>query len=437
MQRFERYSGYKDSGVDWIGEIPAGWEVKRLGFIANCFPSNIDKHSKKNEKTVRLCNYTDVYKNDFITDDQELMLATASVEQIEKFSLMVGDVIITKDSETANDIAVPAYVKETLTNVVCGYHLAMIRPYTGLYGKYLFRAFQSKIFNAQFAICSNGITRVGLGNHDLKHGLFLTPPLQEQTAIANFLDEKTTKIDTAIAQKEQMISLLKERKQILIQKAVTKGVNPDAKMKDSGVEWIGEIPKHWEMKRGKFLFTEVDERSVDGQEELLSVSHMTGVTPRSEKKVSMFMAEDYTGSKTCIAGDLIYNIMWAWMGALGVANQAGIVSPSYGVYRRKDNHTLNTKFIELLLKSTQYVAYYNKVSTGLHSSRLRFYSHMFFNMEIVFPSLAEQEDIIQHIETETAKIENSIILQQQQITKLKEYKSILIDHAVTGKIKVA
>ena len=190
MTQLEKYPRYKDSGVEWLGEIPVGWRVKRLGYLANCLPSNIDKHSKHNEKTVRLCNYTDVYKNDFITDDMDLMIATASDEQIERYALRAGDIIITKDSETANDIAVPAYIKETLTNVVCGYHLAMIRPYSGLCGKYLFRSFQSKIFNAQFETCSNGITRVGLGSNDLTHGLFLSPPSPNKTPSPPFLTRR-------------------------------------------------------------------------------------------------------------------------------------------------------------------------------------------------------------------------------------------------------
>ncbi len=154
------------------------------------------------------------------------------------------------------------------------------------------------------------------------------PSIEEQTAIANFLDCKTAKIDQAVAIKEKQIQLLKKRKQILIQTAVTKGLDPDVSMCDLGVEWIGEIPRHWHVKRAKYLFKEVDERSTTGKEELLSVSHMTGVTPRSEKNVTMFLAEDYTGSKTCQKNDLVFNIMWAWMGALGVTDKPGIVSSS-------------------------------------------------------------------------------------------------------------
>jgi type I restriction enzyme S subunit len=263
----------------------------------------------------------------------------------------------------------------------------------------------------------------------------LLPPVPEQTAIAFFLDRKTAQIDQAVAIKEQQINLLKERKQILIQNAVTRGLDPNVTMRDSGVEWIGEIPAHWEIKRCKYLFKEIDERSVSGDEELLSVSHMTGVTPRSEKNVTMFMAEDYTGSKTCQKGDLVFNIMWAWMGALGVSDRTGIVSSSYGVFRQLKN-MFNPNYLEFLLKTTGYIEHYNKVSTGLHSSRLRFYSHMFFNMELGFPSKDEQDEIVAHIETQSAKINQAIAIQQQQIDKLKEYKATLINSAVTGKIKV-
>jgi type I restriction enzyme, S subunit len=261
------------------------------------------------------------------------------------------------------------------------------------------------------------------------------PPKPVQIAIASFLDTKTAQIDQVISQKEQLIGLLKERRQIVINEAVTKGINPNVHLKDSGVEWIGEIPEHWEIRRAKYLFKEIDERSKTGKEELLSVSHITGVTPRSEKNVSMFMSEDYTGSKTCKKDDLVMNIMWAWMGALGVSAHEGIVSSSYAVYRQT-NKELNSKYIECLLKNPKYIEHYNRVSTGLHSSRLRFYSHMFMSMNIGFPSIDEQFQIVTYIEEQSAKINHAIELQQNYIAKLKEYKATLIDSIVTGKVKV-
>ncbi len=166
----------KPSSIEWLGDIPAHWEVRKLKYVAECFPSNIDKHKRDGEKEVRLCNYTDVYKNDFITNDMNLMVATATDEQIEKFSLKVGDVIMTKDSETANDIAVPACVIEDLENVVCGYHLSVLRPFSKLVGEYLFRVLQCKPINIQFELCSNGVTRVGLGVYRYEKSTNSYPP---------------------------------------------------------------------------------------------------------------------------------------------------------------------------------------------------------------------------------------------------------------------
>ena len=265
--------------------------------------------------------------------------------------------------------------------------------------------------------------------------IYLFLPKKNKLPITNFLDKKTTQIDEAIAIKQKQIELLKERKQIIIQKAVTQGLDPNVPMRDSGGDWIGEIPEHWNIKRAKYLFNEIDERSTTGNEELLSVSHITGVTPRSEKNVTM-IAEDYTGSKTCQKNDLIMNIMWAWVGALGVSDRSGIVSSAYSIYRQTPIDILNPVYLECLLKTTGYIEHYNKISTGLHSSRLRFYSRMFFDMEMAYPDRVEQDWIVKHIEEQSNKIDEAMYLQQAQIKNLKEYKTTLINSAVTGKIKV-
>ena len=201
--------------------------------------------------------------------------------------------------------------------------------------------------------------------------------------------------------------------------------------KDSGIEWLGNIPSHWNVQRAKFLFAEVDERSETGKEELLSVSHLTGVTPRSEKNVNMFMAEDYTGYKICREGDLVINIMWAWMGALGVSNRKGIVSSSYSVFRQKSNEIFDSYFLEHLLRTPEYVAQYNRLSKGLHSSRLRLYSDVFLNLFIKFPPKKEQERIVDFLNHKTAEIDKAIAKKQKLIKLLQEQKAILINRAVT------
>jgi type I restriction enzyme S subunit len=411
--------------------------VKKLKFIADCFPSNVDKHSKSNEASVRLCNYTDVYKNEFITDDMSLMAATANDDQIDKFSLLKGDIIITKDSETANDIAVPAFVLENLSNVICGYHLAMIRPKDVINGKYLFRAFQSKRFNAQFEICSNGITRVGLGSSDLKKGLFLIPPLAEQKAIAEFLEKKTAMIDQAISIKEKQITLLKERRQILIHQAITRGLDPNVQLKDSGVEWIGMIPEGWEVKRLKYVLEERNERSLEGLEPLFMMSQKHGLVVRSEYHDKAEVAQSNEGNKIVRQNDLVFNKLKAHLGVFFKSEIPfhGLVSPDYAVYYSKGIID-DMKYLELLFRNPEYIGEFICRATGIVEGLIRLYTADLFDIAIPVPSLLEQHEILLHISNYSDKILKSITLKEQEIEKLKEYKATLINSAVTGKIKV-
>jgi type I restriction enzyme, S subunit len=251
---YKRYERYKDSGIEWIGEIPEHWEEIKLKYMAYVKSSNVDKKIEEDEQEVLLCNYTDVYYNDTIDSNIEFMKATAKSEEIDKFELQSGDVIITKDSETWDDIAVPAYVPYKFDKVICGYHLALVRSFSNKsLGRYIFRAFSSDGIRDQFMVSANGITRFGLSISSIKSALFPCPPLHEQKNIANFLDHKTSEIDSLIVDKEELIKKLEEYKQSIISEAVTKGLNPDVRMKDSGIEWIGEIPEHWDIKKVKHL----------------------------------------------------------------------------------------------------------------------------------------------------------------------------------------
>ncbi|ENM3818402.1 restriction endonuclease subunit S [Vibrio cholerae] len=421
-----KYDQYIDSGYEWIGEIPQHWDLVKLGSclspvsVKNC--PELPLLSITREQGVIERDVDDQESNhNFIPDD---LNGYKKLEKgqfgMNKMKAWQGSYGISKFT----GIVSPAYFVFDFTKA--------INP------EFFNWAIRSKLYVSFFGSASDGV-RIGqwdLSKTRMKVIPFVLPSEEEQSLIANFLEKKTTQINDAIAIKEQQISLLKERKQIIIQQAVTQGLDPNVPMKDSGVDWIGKIPAHWEVRRAKYIFDEVDERSKNGDEELLSVSHMTGVTPRSEKNVSMFMAEDYTGSKLCIENDLVINIMWAWMGALGVSDRVGIVSPSYGVFRQKLKNTFNPTYLEYLLKSVKYVEYYNKVSTGLHSSRLRFYGHMLFAMKMGYPSYEEQNEIMAYLHEQTQRIDLAIDSQLAQIEKLKEYKTTLINSAVTGKIKI-
>ena len=420
----KKYDNYKNSGVEWLGEIPEHWEALSNKFIFNLNKNLVGK--KSSEYDLLSLTLNGVIKRDMENPQGKFPAEFDTYQEVKR-----GDFIFCLFD-----------VEETPRTVGLSDFDGMI---TGAYTVMQVNKNFDKSFLYYFYLNLDAGKRMkplytGLRNTISKDNFFsfktFVPPIQEQTAIANFLDNKTTKIDQAIAIKQQQIALLQERRQILIHKAVTRGLNENVKLKDSGVEWIGEIPEHWEVKRAKYLFDEINERSLTGDEELLSVSHMTGVTPRSEKNVSMFEAEDYTGSKLCKKGDLVYNIMWAWMGALGTSKQTGIVSPSYAIFRQKNKDNFNSWYLEQILKGINYLAHYNRVSTGLHSSRLRFYSNMFFEMSIAFPTKKEQDNIVEHLELVTTKIATAISLKEQEIEKLKEYKMSLIDGVVTGKVRV-
>lgn len=231
--------------------------------------------------------------------------------------------MITKDSESWNDIAVPALVAETSNDLVCGYHLAVLRAHPEvLSGRYLFRAIQSRPVATQLEPASTGVTRFGLPKGAIGSALIPAPPLPEHRRIADYLDRETARIDELVAAKESMLRLLEEKRSALISRCVTGGIDlrafvsscetnfwngtrrhegiqdnvlPYPHYKPSGLDWLGEIPAHWGQQRSKRLLIERDERSQTGEEEMLTVSHLTGVTPRSEKDVKMFEAESNEG----------------------------------------------------------------------------------------------------------------------------------------------
>ena len=277
--------------------------------------------------------------------------------------------------------------------------------------------------------------------NDLKSLAIAIPPVPEQTAIVRFLDYATSRIDRYIRAKRKLIALLEEQKQAIINEAVTGRIDartgrPYVTYKPSGVEWLGLIPEHWNVRPAKWHFREVDERSQTGSEELLSVSHLTGVTPRSEKDVTMFEAVSNVGHKMCLPGDLVINTMWAWMAALVMARQAGLVSPSHAVYRQTRGSRLSRDYAELMLRSAPYQIEYKRLSTGIRPSRLRVYPDVFLRIRLVCPPPEEQSTIIEFVNRESADSDHASRLMREEIAALKEYRARLIADVVTGKFDV-
>lgn len=438
------YPAYKDSGIEWLGEIPAHWEMQKLKHVSAVTFSNVDKHSVEGEQPVLLCNYVDVYYNDYITANLEFMKATASAEEIRKFGLKQADIIITKDSESWDDIAVPSFVTEQLDGVVCGYHLALIRPDVDkVDGEYLFRAFSARGVNDQFQVAATGITRYGLGKYWLDNSLFPIPPLAEQRAIAAFLDRETARLDALVAKKRRLIELLGEQRAALISHAVTQGLDPSAPRRDSGVEWLGEIPAHWEMVKIKYLLHQIIDTEhktapfyPDGEYLVVRTTNVrNGKLILDGAKYTDFKGfKEWTRRGEPKPGDIIFTREAPAGEACLVPNEVTLCIGQRTVLFRVNRDVLDgayavwsiyggvaSEFIQLLSQGST-VSHFNMGDIG--------------NIPLFAPPPSEQRAIAAYLDRETARIDALVGKVQAAIERLEEYRAALISAAVTGKIDV-
>lgn len=211
----------KDSGVEWIGQVPSDWSTQRLRYLAQTITSPIDKKSQEGQDSVLLCNYTDVTRKDQILPSGEYMVATATTQQKRSYQLLAGDSVITKDSETAQDMGIAAFVRDTIPDLLCGYHLAIVRPGTGVNPRWLTWALRSSSTKTQFSANSRGLTRLSLGQNAMRSTIIPLPPLGEQSEIQRFLDEEIPRLDNLVGLCEKAIHNLKQRRQALITQVVT------------------------------------------------------------------------------------------------------------------------------------------------------------------------------------------------------------------------
>ena len=441
------YPAYKNSGVPWLGDVPAHWEVRRLRNVIDMRVSNVDKHVKEGEKPIRLCNYVDVYKNDYINEQMNFMQATATDEEIERFQLEKDDVLITKDSETWDDIGVPALVTEPATDLISGYHLALLRPQTDeLVGGYLLRALQSKGLAYQFHIEAKGVTRYGLSHAGIKSVWLPLPPLPEQTAIVRYLDHADERIRRYISGKQKLIRLLEEEKQAVIHRAVTRGLDPNVRLKPSGVEWLGDVPAHWEVvvlgylatkfgsgvtpRGGATVYQETGIPFLRSQNIHFDGLHLEGVariTPRLHQSLSNTHVKP---------SDVLLNITGASIGRVcSVPDHfsEGNVSQHVCIIRTKKNRLLSG-----------FLASY--LSTALMQREIRFEQngasregltlHSIRNFKIVLPTISEQQRILAEIRVHTEQLVAAVTATRRQIELLQEYRTRLIADVVTGKLDV-
>ena len=426
----KRYPEYKESSVDWIEEIPAHWESKRLGHVSTIFKGgtpkrNVDRYFQGDLPWARPVDIT-ALKGALYIDDTEIHISEEALANSGARRLPAGTVLLTSRAtigETAIT-TVPMATNQGFSNFVCHERLLNI------YLLYYLQAIKDWLISL-----GSGSTYLEVTKGTLVGVRMPLPPLSEQTQIANFLDHKTEQIDELIRIKERQIGLLQEQRTALINQAVTKGLDPNVEMKPSGVEWIAEIPAHWKVINTKYLFRLVTEPAPKNNNyELLSIYTSIGVRPRKELEERGNRATTTDGYWLVKKGDFIVNKLLAWMGAIGLSNYEGVTSPAYDILRK--SRPLNERFYEYLFRCGLYFLEFKKRSRGIMEVRLRLYFNQFGQIPLVFPPVHEQDKITNFLDRKTGQIDELIAAEQRKIELLKEYRQSLISEAVTGKIDV-
>ena len=431
------YPSYRPSGVPWLGDVPNHWEVRRLRTVADMRVSNVDKHTREGEYPVRLCNYVDVYKNDRISQAMPFMTATASWYEIERFGLGQDDVLITKDSEAWDDIGVPSLVVETAYDLLPGYHLAVLRPFREIIGPYLAGTLQSKVVAYQFHVRANGVTRYGLTHAGIQSVQIPLPPPPEQRAIVRYLDYMDRRIRRYVAAKRKLIALLEEERQAIVNRAVTRGLDPNVRLKPSGVEWLGDVPENWERRRLKTVLRPIDTRSTSGSETLLSLRRDHGVVVYAEHFKRPSQSRSLVGFKLVSAGQLVVNRLQANNGLIFNSTVDGLVSPDYSVFEGRS--PIDMKFLSDLLRTSSYRAYFRQNATGLGTGTagfLRLYDDTLLETPVYLPHVGEQSAIVEQMDKAIGDRDTAIARSRQQIELVEEYRTRLIADVVTGKLDV-
>ena len=447
------YPDYRRSEVKWFDRLPTHWEVRRLRNVADLRVSNVDKHEREDEEHVRLCNYVDVYNNDRITAKMSFLHATATPDEIERFRLERGDVLITKDSETWDDIGVPALVSDSAPDLISGYHLALLRPRSEcVLGGYLHRALESKGVSRQFHVHARGVTRYGLTHVGIKSVWLPVPPLPEQEAIVRFLDHADRRIQRYICAKQRLVTLLEEQKQVIIHQAVTGQIDvttghPHRAYKDSGVGWIGSIPKHWEVIRiGKlidltvgfpfksdgFTQSDYDIRLLRGINIIPSALRWNDVVRWPSSDTDLFHEFRLD------VGDIVLG-----MDRPIIANgiRVSLISESdvpslllQRVARIRVRKGLLREFAFRLLSGTLFRHYIEPIFTGISVPHIS--PQQIKEFRIAIPPVQEQRVIVEYMTRKNRTLHLAMNRIQEMVVLLREYRRRLIADVVTGRLDV-
>lgn len=423
---YPAYDSYRDDIAPWLGDVPTDWRFEKAKWFLS--------HRKRINSDAKIDNVLSLTLRGVVNNDPDnpegLVPKDYRTYQIFDHDDLVFKLIDLENVRTSR----VGLVHEQ--GIMSSAYIRIVPP-KGWNARFLyyyyFHMYQAEVFNK----IGSGV-RSTLGQSDLLDLPIPVLDCEVQDNIVRFLDEKTAKIDAAIALEDRQIALLKERKQIVIQNAVTKGLIPNAPMKDSGVDWIGEIPAHWATVPLKRLFFEKTERTETGEEVLLSLRMHEGLVPHDDVSDKPISAAELKGYKKVRCGQMVMNRMRASIGLFGLASSSGLVSPDYAIFDVAD--VVHAPFFLRLFKTPLLGQRFRDASRGLGTGSagfMRLYTDEFGAISVAIPPLPEQQEIVTTVDREAGKIEEAIRLKEQQIANFREYKATLINSAVTGKIKVA
>jgi len=440
----QRYSKYKDSGVKWLGEIPSHWEVKRLGKICSFSKGLQFTKADLVEDGVPVVSYGQVHakynSRTHLSNDLIRYVPGDIAYGNENSKVGIGDFIVADTSEDVDGCGNMAF-NDCRTDLYGGYHTILIKNLQIQNQKFLAYLFNSHTWRAQVRNLVNGVKVYTINRDILKSSYVIIPPNKEQNVIVDYLDSAVSVIDNAIAQQQKMIDLLNERKQIIINDAVTKGLDPKAKMKDSGIDWIGQIPEHWEIRKLKYMLrtnlmyganesAESDDPSFPRYIRITDIDEDGNLKPDTFRSLPPIKAEPYLLDK----GDLLFARSGATAGKTYLFNED--IKACFAGYLIKASlkDVMMPEYLNYYTKSGVYDNW--KKSIFIQATIPNIGADKYANLLVTLPSKKEQQDIIKFLDLEVGKVNQVVSECKQKIALLQERKQIIINDVVTGKVKV-
>ena len=418
----------RESGVEWLAEIPTTWDLVQLGSL---FSEHKHKNAGLQSENLLSLSYGNIIRKDINTSDGLLP------ESFEGYNVIDDGDIVLRLTDLQNDQRSLRVGLSHERGIVTSAYVTLRKRSEAINSKFYYYLIHSYDVRKGFYGMGAGV-RQGLNYAGCKKIMLTLPPTDEQESIVAVLDEKTAKVDALIANVQAQIEKLKAYKQSLITEIVTKGLDPSVPMKDSGVEWIGEIPKHWGVTRIKNLFDLRNERNDEAdlsKVNLISLYTDLGVVQHSDiVETTGNRAVTAEGYKFVHKNDIVVNIILCWMGAVGMSNYNGVTSPAYDIYSPKDG-TLS-EYYHYLFRTQRFNGECYRYGRGIMLMRWRTYSTEFRSIDIPCPTYDEQVAIIAHLKSKCNQIDQLIAIKQKKIDKLNEYKKSRIYEYVTGKKEV-